>query len=43
MGHMAGWRSVLVVSGAQYAMTFGIIEMQMLSVDNLDSVQKVNH
>ena len=43
MKHLAGWRSVLGGSGAQCVMTIGIIEMQLLSVDNWDSVQKVSH
>ena len=42
MKHQAGLRSVLEGSGAQCAMTFGIIEMLLLSVDNSDSVQKVH-
>ena len=43
MKHLAGWKSVLVGSGAQCVMTIGIIEMLLLSVDNLDSIQKVSH
>ena len=43
MGHLVEWRSVLGESGAQCVMTIGIIEMLLLSVDNLDSIQKVNH
>ena len=43
MKHLVGWRSVLGGSGAQCVMTTGIIEMLLLSVDNLDLVQKVNH
>ena len=43
MGHLAGWKSVSGGSGAQCVMTIGTIEMLLLSVDNLDSVQKVNH
>ena len=30
-------------SGGQCVMTIGIIEKLLLSVDNLDSIQKVNH
>ena len=41
MKHLVEWRSVSGGSGAQCVMTFGIIEMLLLSVDNLDSVQKV--
>ena len=41
MNHLVEWRSVSVGSGAQCVMTVGIIQMQLLSVDNLDSVQKV--
>ena len=43
MEHLAGWRSVLGGSGGQCVMILGIISMQLLSVDNLDSVQKVSH
>ena len=43
MKHLAGWRSVSGGSGAQCVMTFGVVQMQLLSVDNLDSIQKVNH
>ena len=43
MKHLAGWRSVSGGSGAQCVMTIGIIEMLLLSVDNLDSIQKVKH
>ena len=43
MKHLAGWRSVLGGSGGQCVMTIGVVHMQLLSVDNLDSIQKVNH
>ena len=43
MSHLVEWRSVLGGFGAQCVMTVGIIQMQLLSVDNLDSVQKVGH
>ena len=43
MKHLAEWRSVLGGSGAQCAMTTGIVQMQLLSVDNLGSAQKVNY
>ena len=41
MKHLAEWRSVTGGSGAQCVMTIGIIEKQLLSVDNLDAVQRV--
>ena len=43
MKHQAGWRSVLGGSGAQCVMTTGIVQMRLLSVDNLGSAQKVNY
>ena len=43
MKHLAQWRFVLGGSGAQCVITVGIIQMQLLFVDNLDSVQKVFH
>ena len=43
MEHLVEWRSVLGESGAQCVMTTGIVQMQLLSVDNLDLIQKVNH
>ena len=43
MKHLAQWRSVLGGSGGQCVITVGIIQMQLLFVDNLDSVQKVFH
>ena len=43
MNHLVEWRSVLGGSGAQCVMTVGIIQMQLLFVNNLDSVQKVGH
>ena len=41
MKHLVEWRSVSGGPGAQCVMTLGIIEMLLLSVDNLDLVQKV--
>lgn len=41
MKRLVQWRSVLVGSGAQCVITLGIIQMQLLSVNNLVSVQKV--
>ena len=41
--HLVEWRSVLGGFGAQCVMTVGIIQMQLLSVENLDLVQKVGH
>ena len=41
MEHLAGWRSVSGGSGGLCVMTLGIIQKQLLSVDNLDSVQRV--
>ena len=38
MEHLVEWRSVLGESGAQCVMTTGMIQMQLLSVDNLESV-----
>ena len=38
MKHLAGWRSVSGESGGQCVMTTGIVQMQLLSVDNSDSV-----
>ena len=38
MKHLVEWRSALEVSGAQCVMTTGIIQMQLLSVDNLDLI-----
>ena len=43
MSHLVEWRSVLGGSGAQCAMTTGIVQMQLLSADNLGSAQKVNY
>ena len=43
MEHLVEWRSVLGESGAQCVMTTGITTMQVLPVDNLDLIQKVNH
>ena len=43
MNHSVEWRSVLGGFGAQCVMTVGIIQMQLLSVENLDLVQKVGH
>ena len=42
MKHLVEWRSVLGGSGVQCVMTTGTIEMLLLSVDNLDSVQLVS-
>ena len=41
MNHLAQWRSVLGGYGGQCVMTVGIMQMQLLFVDSLDSVQKV--
>ena len=43
MKHLVEWRSVLGGPGGQCVMTIGTIQKQLLSVDNLDSIQKVNH
>ena len=43
MKHLVGWRSVLGGSGALCVMIIGTIEMLLLSVDNLESVQLVSH
>ena len=43
MKHLAEWRYALGGSGGQCVMTIGTTEMQLLSVDNLDSVQMVSH
>ena len=43
MKRLVEWRSVLGGPGGQCVMTIGIIQKQLLSVDNLDSIQKVNH
>ena len=36
------WRSVWMDSGVQYVMTYGAKQMQMLSVDSLDTHQEVS-
>ena len=36
------WRSAWMESGVQYAMTYGAKQMQMLSVDSLDTHQEVS-
>ena len=41
MKYLVQWKSVSAGSGAQCVITIGTIQMQLLSVDNLVSVQKV--
>ena len=39
---LVGWKFVLEEHGAQFVMTYGVMQMHLLSVHNLDSLQRVS-